>query len=206
MGDEPCLRFLLQAVLPLSPKITLLFGMMYMRHSSIVPHWARPPLKSGVSYTAYLAYLLNRASIHPKSSPIETIKARTKITIAIHVMQLLLWLFALAENTHMTTKLRRHPTEACHSKVPHWKCWSQLFGLFMSIVAAGRNLMRWSMAVGVAFLVDIEWSLYVFDGSQMMIVLGAWAIWYLPENFGKVGSRVSYTSLAKPERADERSV
>lgn len=131
-----------------------------MRHSSIVPHWARPPLKSGVSYTAYLAYL-NRASIHPKSSPIETIKARTKITIAIHVMQLLLWLFALAENTYMTTKLRRHPTEACHSKVPHWKCWSQLFGLFASVIAAGRILMRWTMAGGVAFLVDNEWSLCI---------------------------------------------
>jgi hypothetical protein len=62
------------------------------------------------------------------------------------------------------------------------------------------------MAGGIAFLVDNEWPSYVFDGYQMAIVLSAWAVWYLPEKLGKVGPRVSYTSLAELERADGRSV
>jgi hypothetical protein len=140
------------------------------------------------------------------SSSIETIEAGTKITIVIYVIQLLFWLFSLAENTYMTTKLRRQPTEACNSKLPHWKRWSQLFGLSVSIIAVGRNVMRLTMAGGIAFLVDNEWPSYVFDGYQMAIVLSAWAVWYLPEKLGKVGPRVSYTSLAELERADGRSV
>lgn len=140
------------------------------------------------------------------SSSIATTEAGAKITIAIYVIQLLFWLFTLAENTYMTIKLRRQPTEACNTKLSHWKLWSQLFGLSVSIIAAGRNVMRLTMEGGVTFLVDNEWPSYAFDGYQMVIVLGAWAIWYLPEKLGKVGSRVSYTSLAELERADGRSV
>ena len=106
----------------------------------------------------------------------------------------------------MTIKLRRQPTEACNSKVPHWKCWSQLFGLSVSTIAAGRNVMRLTMAGGLTFLVENEWPSYTFDGYQMAVVLGAWAIWYLPENLRKVGSRVSYTSLVELERPDQESV
>ncbi len=140
------------------------------------------------------------------SSSIQIIEAGTRITIAIYVVQLFFWLFTFAEHTYMTIKLRRQPTEACNSTFPHWKRWSQLFGLSVSIIAAGRNVMRLTMAGGVSFLVENEWPSYAFDGYQMVIVLGGWAIWYLPEYLRKVGSRVSYTSLAELERPDQPSV
>lgn len=139
-------------------------------------------------------------------SSVGTIETGTRLTIAIYVIQLFFWLFTLAEHIYMTTKMRRQPTEACKSKLPHWKRCSQLFGLSVSIIAVGRNVMRLTMAGGVAFLVQNEWPSYAFDGYQMVIVLSAWAIWYLPEKFRKVGSRTSYLSLTGLERADESSV
>jgi hypothetical protein len=170
-----------------------------------VPTAWQPALYSVLNAVLMIVQLVGGV-MSTASSSIETIKTGTKITIAIYVIQLFFWLFTLAENTYMTTKLRRQPTEACNSKLPHWERWSQLFGLSVSIIAAGRNVMRLTMAGGVAFLVDNEWPSYVFDGYQMVVVLSAWAIWYLPEQLGKVGSRVSYTSLAELERAVERSV
>jgi hypothetical protein len=101
------------------------------------------------------------------SSSIETIEVGTKITIAICVIQLLFWLFNLAENTYMTIKLRHQPTEACNSKFPHWKRRSQLFGLSVSIIAAGRNVMRLTMAGSVAF-----W--WIMSGHHMYLMAIKW--------------------------------
>lgn len=156
--------------------------------------------------TALMIVQLVGGMISTASSSIENIEIGTKITIAIYVIQLFFWLFTFAENTYMTIRLRRQPTEACNTKIPHWKRWNQLFGLSVSIIAAGRNVMCLTMAGGVAFLVEKEWPSYAFDGYQMVVVLSAWAIWYLPEKLCRVGSRVSYMSLTELERTEERSV
>jgi hypothetical protein len=170
-----------------------------------VPIAWQPLLYLSLNTILMIAQLVGDA-MSTASSSIEIIETGSKITIAIYVIQLLFWLFTLAENTYMTIRLRRQPTDACKTKIPHWKRWSQFFGLSVCIIAAGRNVMRLTMVGGVAFLVDNEWPSYAFDGYQMVVVLSAWAIFYLPEKLCKVSSRVSYMSLTELERADERQV
>ncbi|KAJ5930881.1 hypothetical protein N7466_006374 [Penicillium verhagenii] len=114
------------------------------------------------------------------SQSLESIEVASKMSIAIFVIQLVFWLFTLAENIYMSICLRRHPTEASKTAFPRWKNWNQLFGLAISIIAVGRNIVRLTMDGGIAFLVENEWPSYAFDGYQMVVVLGAWAIWYLP--------------------------
>ncbi|OJJ47343.1 hypothetical protein ASPZODRAFT_96297 [Penicilliopsis zonata CBS 506.65] len=134
------------------------------------------------------------------ATEVSTIAAATKLTVAIYVIQMVFWLFTLAENIAMTFRLGRHPTEASKTVTFNWKLYKNLFGLAVSIIATGRNLMRMTMAGNVAFLVDNEWALYAFDGFQMVVVLGAWTIFYLPEKCtfkASPNGRQSYVRLER---------
>lgn len=134
-----------------------------------------------LSMNTILALIQGIGAIMTVSSTNFTIiEAGAKIGIAMFVIQLVFWLFTLAENTYITIRLRRGLSETSKSAFPTWKYWSQLFGLAVSIIAFGRNIMRLTMNGGVEFLVVNEWPSYAFDGYQMAVVLGAWAIWYLP--------------------------
>lgn len=133
-----------------------------------------------------------------------TIATGTKMTIAIYVVQLLFWGVAFADNIFMTIRLRRQPTKPATDSLAKWKMWNQLFGLSTSIIAFGRNVMRLTMAGGIAFLVNNEWPSYAFDGYQMVVVLGAWAIWYLPEKCVTIRSTQRYHTLTRLESPRER--
>ena len=126
---------------------------------------------------------------------VDTIATGTKISIAMFITQLLFWGFTFAENIYMTSRLGRHPSEASRERIPKWKYWNQLFGLSISIIAFGRNVMRLTMDGGVQFLIVAEWPSYAFDGYQMVVVMGAWAIWYLPGRSKEVISKESYIEL-----------
>lgn len=140
------------------------------------------------------------------STSITTIAVGSKITIAIYVVQTVFWGFVFAENISMSIRLGRHPTESSRHAMANWKHWNQLFGLSTSIIAFGRNVMRLTMAGGIAFLVENEWASYAFDGFQMVVVLGAWAIWYLPGICSAIRKETDYLSLTRLERSDNGSV
>lgn len=123
------------------------------------------------------------------TTSVTTIAIGTKIMLAIYVVQFIFWLVIFADNICMTLRLRRHTTESSQYSFSSWKKWNQLFGLSTSIIALGRNILRLTMDGGIAFLVENEWPAYAFDGYQMIIVLGAWAIWYLPEKCESIMDR-----------------
>lgn len=113
-----------------------------------------------------------------------------RLIIAAYVMQMVFWLYILAENTWVTTKVgkeakraRLNP-EGLDAAVPakerfvHYKRWRQLFGLAISILF-GRNMMRLT-ELGMKFLQENEWTSYAFDGYQIVVVMGVWAVFYLP--------------------------
>ncbi|GMG09671.1 unnamed protein product [Aspergillus oryzae] len=131
------------------------------------------------------------------STSIATIATGTKITIAIYVCQAIFWGVIFAGNIVMIMRLRRYPTEACKGLLSNWKMWNQHFGVSTSIIAFGRNVMRLTMAGGIAFLVENEWPSYAFDGYQMIVVLTAWVIWYLPEKLESIPDRRSYRNLER---------
>lgn len=133
------------------------------------------------------------------STSITTITIGGKMTIAIYVIQTVFWGFTFAENVCMTIRLGRRPTETSTGPLKKWKSWNQLFGLTTSIIGFGRNVMCLTMAGGIAFLVENEWPSYAFNGYQMIVVLGAWAIWYLPEKCEAVTDKRTYRSLTRLE-------
>ncbi|GKZ48521.1 hypothetical protein AbraIFM66951_000593 [Aspergillus brasiliensis] len=133
------------------------------------------------------------------SSP-GTVATGTKLTIALYAIQTIFWGFTMAENICMSYRLGRHPTAASGCVFANWKTWNQLIPLAGSIIATGRNVMRLTMAGGIEFLVDTEWPSYAFDGYQMVVVLGAWGIWYLPGKCRELSTRVRYTNLTRLER------
>ncbi|PYH65943.1 uncharacterized protein BO88DRAFT_470263 [Aspergillus vadensis CBS 113365] len=134
------------------------------------------------------------------SSSTATVVTGTKLTIALYVIQTIFWGFTMAENIWMSYRLGRHPTAASSCVLANWKMWNQLIPLAGSIIATGRNVMRLTMAGGIEFLVDYEWPSYAFDGYQMVVVLGAWGIWYLPGKCRELSTRVRYTNLTRLER------
>lgn len=127
--------------------------------------------------------------------PVSVVATGAKISIAMFITQLLFWGFTFAENIYMTSRLGRHPSEASRERIPKWKYWNQLFGLSISIIAFGRNVMRLTMDGGVEFLSVNEWPSYAFDGYQMVVVMGAWAIWYLPGKSKEVIRKGTYIEL-----------
>lgn len=133
------------------------------------------------------------------STSITTITIGSKMTIAVYVIQTFFWGFIFAENVCMTIRLGRRPTETSTGPLKNWKSWNQLFGLSTSIIGLGRNVMCLTMAGGIAFLTENEWPSYAFDGYQMIVVLGAWAIWYLPEKCEAVTDKRTYRSLTRLE-------
>lgn len=140
------------------------------------------------------------------STSIATIAVGFKITIAIYVTQAIFWGFVFAENISISIRLGRHPTESSRHAMANWKRWNQLFGLSTSIIAFGRNIMRLTMAGGIAFLIENEWPSYAFDGFQMVVVLGAWTIWYLPGKCSAIRKETDYLSLTRLERSENGSV
>lgn len=139
------------------------------------------------------------------STSIATITIGSKITIAIYVIQAVFWGFVFAESICMTIQLQRHPTEPSKHAMANWKYWNQLFGLATCIIAFGRNIVRLTMSGGVVFLIQNEWPSYAFDGFQMIVVLGAWAIWYLPGKCRAVRKEGEYLSLTRLERSRNSS-
>jgi hypothetical protein len=140
------------------------------------------------------------------STSIATIATGSKITIASYVIQTFFWGFTFAENICMTIRLKRHPTQPSKHALPKWRYWNQLFGLSTCIIAFGRNIMRLTMAGGIMFLIENEWPSYAFDGFQMVVVLGAWAIWHLPGKCNAIKQETDYLSLTRLERSDNGSV
>lgn len=124
-----------------------------------------------------------------------TIASATKMTIGIYVAQTLFWAFTFAENIYMSVRLCRDPTDASQTLLSRWKSWNRLLGLSISIIGLGRNVMRLTMVGGIPFLVENEWPAYAFDGYQMVVVLGAWAIWYLPEKCREITSKPDWVHL-----------
>lgn len=139
----------------------------------------------------------------------------SKLKIAAYVTQMVFWGYILAENTWITVRLGIAIKKAekatlepvstqgtisssilsVKERFPHYKRWSQLFGLSISIIGFGRNLMRLT-ELGVAFLQDNEWTSYAFDIYQMVVVMGALAVWYLPGKVDDVAeSRARYQHL-----------
>ena len=140
------------------------------------------------------------------STSIATIAIGSKITIAVYVIESAFWGFVFAENICMTIRLKHHPTEPSKHAMANWKRWNQLFGLSTSIIAFGRNIMRLTMAGGIAFLIENEWPSYAFDGFQMVVVLGVWAIWYLPGKCSTIRKETDYLSLTRLEGSDNGTV
>ncbi|KAJ5806624.1 RTA1 like protein-domain-containing protein [Penicillium pulvis] len=133
------------------------------------------------------------------STSITALTIGGRMTIAIYVIQTVFWGFTFAENVCMTIRLGRQQTETSMGPLKKWKSWNQLFGLTTSIIGFGRNIMRLTMAGGIAFLIENEWPAYAFDGYQMIVVLGAWAIFYLPEKCDAVADKGTYRSLTRLE-------
>lgn len=133
------------------------------------------------------------------------IAVAAKMAIAAYVAQTIFWLFTMVENICMTVRLRRYPTDASMTIFPDWKYWNQLLALAISIIAIGRNIVRLTMDGGIVILLLNEWPSYAFDGYQMVVVLGAWAIWYLPEKCESVTEATSLMSLPNPSTRKDRA-
>lgn len=126
---------------------------------------------------------------------IEKTATGIKLKTAIFVIQIVFWGFTFVENIHIMSRVSRHRSEAIRERIPKWKYWNQLFGLAISVIALGRNVMRLTMDGGVEFLNVNEWPSYAFDGYQMVVVMGAWAIWYLPEKCHEALCKGTYIEL-----------
>ncbi|KAF2095730.1 hypothetical protein NA57DRAFT_79440 [Rhizodiscina lignyota] len=111
------------------------------------------------------------------SHDIGLLKIGGKVLIAAYIIQIVFWAFLLAENTYFRFRLQR--LRQTH-ELRHWKWWIQLFGLAITIIAFGRNLVRLTAIGGVTFLLVNEWPSYAFDGFQMVVVMLAWGLFYLP--------------------------
>ncbi|RMZ85804.1 hypothetical protein DV737_g387, partial [Chaetothyriales sp. CBS 132003] len=113
-----------------------------------------------------------------------TIESGGKAVIASYVAQMLFWAYLLAENTYFSIRLgrwiKKDPERRTTIRLSHWKWWNQLFGLSVSIIGFGRNLVRLTALGGVEFLLVNEWTEYAFDGYQLAVVLFAWGVFYLP--------------------------
>ena len=109
-------------------------------------------------------------------------KVASDLVIASYIVQMVFWGYTFVENITFSIRLGRRPTHASKELIPRWKRWNQLFGLAVSIIAVGRNLMRLTEdGMGPeGFLTVNEWPSYAFDGYQMVVVMGAWGIFYLP--------------------------
>ncbi|CAI7587215.1 unnamed protein product [Penicillium viridicatum] len=105
-----------------------------------------------------------------------------KILTASYVCQMIFWMFTLAENIFWSFRFGRSSFANTQLMMPHWKRYNQLFGLAISIVAMGRNMVRLTqMGMGPdGFLTVNEWASYAFDFYQTAIILLAWGIFYLP--------------------------
>ena len=109
------------------------------------------------------------------------IESATKIITASYVCQMVFWIFTFAENIFWTVRFGRSSSNI-QLMMPHWKLYNQLFGLAISIIAIGRNLMRLT-ELGMrpnGFMAVNEWPNYAFDIYQTAVVLMAWGIFYLP--------------------------
>jgi hypothetical protein len=137
------------------------------------------------------------------STSIPVITTASKMTIAIYVVQTVFWGFTFAENIYMSVSLRRHPTEESLHRLRNWKYWNQLFGLSVSIIGFGRNIMRLTMSGGIAFLIENEWPSYAFDGCQMVVIMSAWVVFYLPGKCEHSTFKGDYLGLSSSGRIED---
>ncbi|KAH9826318.1 RTA1 like protein-domain-containing protein [Teratosphaeria destructans] len=140
------------------------------------------------------------------------------LIIASYVTQMVFWLFIFAENTFVVIKTKGaikraerldmsagmpEPTIlSVYRRYPNFQRWNQVIGLAIMIIGTGRNLMRLT-ELGVQMLRDTEWMTYAFDIYQMVIVMGAYAAFYLPGKLHEVKttSLGQYCELAQaPDR------
>ncbi|CAI7621254.1 unnamed protein product [Penicillium glandicola] len=114
---------------------------------------------------------------------IPLLESASKILIASYITQMLFWVFTLVENIFWSIRFKRSSSSSdTQLMMPNWKRYNQLFGLAISIIATGRNLMRLTEIGmgGDGFLTVNEWASYAFDYYQVVVVLMVWGIFYLP--------------------------
>ncbi|KAF2755343.1 hypothetical protein EJ05DRAFT_98967 [Pseudovirgaria hyperparasitica] len=137
---------------------------------------------------------------------IRSIRAATQVIIASLIMQMFFWLFVFADGLVVQFRLSRHGTAAAAQVFPRWKRWNSLFGLGIMIIC-GRNLMvltRYGMGPD-GFLSLNEWTSYAFDGYQMVLVMGVWAMWYVPGRVRRAAeSKLVVSDSNELSRADSR--
>ncbi|PLB43219.1 hypothetical protein P170DRAFT_431175 [Aspergillus steynii IBT 23096] len=132
----------------------------------------------------------------------------TTLVKASLIIQLIFWLVTFVENAWLSIRLRRHPTTESIEVIPSWKRWNQLFGLAISILAMGHNVVQMQM-LGEAkgFMASAEWAAYAFDIYQSGVVLLGWGIWYLPgrcravvgrrkKNWGAIQDEAAYSGVS----------
>jgi hypothetical protein len=136
-----------------------------------------------VTIAAFLIQLIGTVlSTTAQTRP--TAELASKLIIASYVIDIFWWFSIFIENVIWSIGLSKSSSslKAAALKIwPHWKRWNQLFGLATMIIF-GRNLMRLT-ATGMGpegFLSVNEWPSYAFDGYQMVVVMGAWGVFYLP--------------------------
>ncbi|KAJ5861098.1 uncharacterized protein N7529_008408 [Penicillium soppii] len=119
--------------------------------------------------------------IYAMTQNIALVESASKLLTATYVCQMVFWIFTLVENVFWSIRFGRH-SASNQSMMPHWKLYNQLFGLAVSIVALGRNLVRLTqLGMGpTGFLSVNEWPSYAFDFYQLAVILLGWGVFYLP--------------------------
>lgn len=147
----------------------------------LLPAKLRLPIYLSVNITLLLLQSIG-AVIVALTHNITLLGSATKILTASYVCQMIFWMFTLAENILWSIRFGRSSSANTQLMMPHWKRYNQLFGLAISIVAMGRNMVRLTMlGMGPDGMMTVnEWPSYAFDFYQTAIILLAWGIFYLP--------------------------
>lgn len=134
-----------------------------------------------IANTALLLLQMAGSVILAVAHRVALIETATKILTASFVCQMVFWLFVLVDSIVWRIRFGRSPSSNSPRMV-HWKYYTQLFDLAISIVALGRNLMRLTqLGMGPeGFLTINEWPNYAFDFYQPAVILLAWGVFYLP--------------------------
>lgn len=141
-----------------------------------VPLRLQRPLYLAINI-ALLALQTIAATIEVTTKDTSLLQIEGKVLIASFAAQTVFWAFLLAENTYFRFRMGRTNKEI---ELRGWKWWIQLFGLAVSIIGFGCNLVRLTALGGVKLLLVNEWTFYAFDGYQTAVVMLAWGLFYLP--------------------------
>lgn len=160
--------------------------------------WQRT-IYSFINVAAFIIQVVG-VSLDVSAASVPAAKTATQLIIASFIIQIFWWLFIMAEGIVIQFKVARRLQEEAQEVMPHWKRWNQLFGLAIMIIF-GRNLMRLTeFGMGATgFLMINEWPGYAFDGYQMIVVMGAWGIFYLPGKCKQAEKTARMNSLEMDE-------